>query len=776
MIRSHCRGSSGPVVQRRWRCCWQVPTFVLGLLSFTLAVWLAWHAPPVPAEEVAHLLRQARAELEKEANPTAVLRLVQQAWSLAAATPQQQAELRLLEGTSFARLAELGGTAEYPPEKAWRRARTSLEHAGQLPLPAELRPLWALQLATAMRHSGAAPQRIIDLLSPAVPHLSSAQRAQAYAVLVEQYLQQTPPDRLAAAQTLQRWLMLHHVTDPNGLRLLLAEQMLALDRFAEAKQVLSRVSATDPRARQAWDLLVRCHLALGEQRSAVEWLRRLLAAAPPAEEARLRYLLGSCLADLGDEEAAVAAWQQAASGNGPAAIAAHLKLGVTLAEREPATALRHWEHVLSTAPPLVWDQPYFTLASLRRDWEKTWHSWLSAGQFALAARLAQVSRAWLPPGVALERQGQAEQQAGRAAQRRAEDGDAESWPAARAHFRAAAAAFEEAAMLPAASPEQRLEWQWLAAENLLRAQNYPRAAVLLELCLAGKLSPRRRAEAQIGLAEALHALGAREKALRLLAEALPQAGPLSLRARYLQAMIFIDLKDYVRAEAALAAITAAAPSFPEPVEVRQARFALGYVLHWQQRFPEAAAALESAVRWHPDSLEAVEAEYWWADALLQAAVRLERAASRDARSESTREYLEQRRRQWLLGALEHFQRFLARSQERPATPEGNRLVQAARFGLGDVLLALERYDEAAQVFETLALAYDHELEGAKALRQWAVCLLGQGKRVEARTILNRLRERLAALPESAFSPPRLPRSEWERWLRDTQMVVEGSTP
>jgi tetratricopeptide (TPR) repeat protein len=627
-----------------------------------------------------------------------------------------------------------------------------------------------------MRYTGAAPQRIIDLLTPAVPQLASAQRAQAYAVLVEQYLQQTPPDRLAAAQTLQRWLMLHQVADPNGLRLLLAEQMLALDRFAEAKQVLARVSSSDPRARQAWDLLVRCHLALGEQRLAADLLRRLLAASPPPELPRLRYLLGSCLADLGEDEAAKTTWQQAASGTGPAAIAAHLKLGVALAERDPATALKHWKQVLSTAPPLIWDQPYFNLATLRRDWEKTWQAWLASGQFALAARLAQASRAWLPPGVALERQGQAEQLAGRAAQRRAEDGQADHWPTARAHFRAAAAAFEEAALLPAASPEQRLEWQWLAAENLLRAQNYPRAAVLLELCLASKLPPRRRAEAQIGLAEALHALGARDQALRLLTEALPHAGPLALRARYLQAMIYIDLKDYVRAEAALAAITTSGPSFPEPSEVRQARFALGYVLHWQQRFPEAAAALESAVRWHPDSPEAVEAEYWWADALLQAAVRLERTASRDARSESTREYLDQRRRQWLLSALEHFQRFLARSSDLSSTPERDRLLSAARFGLGDTLLALERYDEAAQVFETLALAHDYELDGAKALRQLAVCLLGQGKKAEVQTVLSRLRERLAALPDNAFAPPRWPRSEWERWLRDTRTVVEGSAP
>lgn len=776
MIGSDRCGSWGPAVQWRWRHRWQVPTFVLGLLSFLLAGRLAWQSPPTPAAEVAPLLRQARAELERDANPAAVLRLVQRAWSLASATPQQQAELRFLEGTSFARLAELGGSADCPPDKAWRRARASLEHAGQLPLPSDQRPLWALQLASALRHTGAAPQRIIDLLTPAVPQLSSARRAQAYALLVEQYLRQTPPDRWAAAQTLQRWLMLHQVADPNGLRLLLAEQLLAVDRFAEAKQVLSRVSSSDPRVHQAWDLLVRCHLALGEQRLAADLLRRLLATASPSELPRLRYLLGCCLTDLGDDEAAVAAWQQATSGSGPAVNAAHLKLGTALAERDPASALRHWEQVLSTAPPLVWDQPYFSLASLRRDWEKTWQGWIATGQFTLAARLAQSSREWLPPGVALERQGQAEQLAGRAAQRRAEDGQTDNWPKARAHFRAAAAAFEEAATLPAASLEQRQEWQWLAAENLLRAQNYPRAAVLLEQCLASKLPPRRRAEAQIGLAEALHALGAREQALRLLSEALPHAGPLALRARYLQAMIFIDLKDYVRAEAALAAITTATPSFPEPIEVRQARFALGYVLHWQQRFPEAAAALESAIRWHPDSSEAVEAEYWWADALLQAAVRLDRTTGRDARSESTREYLEQRRRQWLLSALEHFQRFLARSPDRPPTSEANRLQQAARFGLGDVLLALERYDEAAQVFETLALTHDYELDGAKALRQWAVCLLGQGKKAEAQTVLNRLRERLAALPDSTFAPPRLPRSEWERWLREAFNVAEGSGP
>lgn len=749
--------------------------FLLGVTAFVLAWLLAPRSATTPAEQVADALHRAWS-LHRAGEPAEILAAVQVAWEAGAATPDQQAEMRFLQGSAYSRLAQEGGSKELQADAAWRRARSDLEQAGQLPLPTAHRSAWALHLATALAKSGGSPARVIELLEPVVAQLGS-QRTAAYELLVEQYLKLTPPDRLAAAKALERWLMLPHVADANALRLRLAEQLLALERYPEARQVLVRVSADGPNGARAQEMLARCLLAVRDYRAAATMLRQFWPTAPASEQPRLRYLLGTCLTEVGEPDEAVAEWQAAAQAtSGPVAFAAHVRLGQLLAQRDIDAALKHWEQALATPPPLTWDQPFLSPGDLRASWESTWQAWMTAGHFAQAARLADASRAWLPPGISLERRGAAHQAAGRADVRAAESGQAQLWPQARAHFRAAAAAFEEAATLPAATPEQRDEWQWQAAENLLRAQNYPRAIVLLELCLAGKLSPRRRAEAQIGLAEALHAQGARPRALRVLAEALPHAGPLEVRARYLQALIYIEMKDYAQAETALSAITAAPTVLPEPVEVRQARFALGYVLHWQQRYSEAATALESAIRWHPNCPEALEARYWWADALLQAALQLSRSASRDAKSESARDYYEQRRRQWLLGALEHFQQFLARAGEREATPDWNQLVRAGRFGMGDALLQLERPAEAAQVFETLARAHDLELDGAKALRQLTLCLVAQQKTAQARVVLGQVRQKLAALPDNNFLPPRQSRSDWERWLRQTEALLENPAP
>lgn len=758
-----------------WRRRWQVPVFLLGVTAFTLACLLAPRPAPTPAEQVAKALQRAWA-LHREGEPALVLAAVQAGWETGAATPDQQAEMRFLQGAAYLRLAHGGGSKDLPAEDAWRRARSDLEQAGQLPLSEPHRPAWALSLATAHAKTGASPARVIEVLEPYVAQLGH-QREAAYELLVGQYLKLTPPDRLAAAKTLERWLMLPQVADANALRLQLAEQLLALERYPEARQVLVRVSSHGPDGMKAGEMLARCLLALRDYQAAATLLRRLWPAAPGPEQPRLRYLLGTCLSEVGEVEEAVAEWRAAAEGtSGPVAFAARVRLGQALASRDVELALKSWEQAFATTPPLTWDQPFLTPGELRTSWEATWQMWMTAGHFAAAARLADAARAWLPPGISLERRGAAHQAAGRAAVRAAEAGQGQLWTEARAHFRAAAAAFEEAATLPAATPEQRDEWQWQAAENLLRAQNYPRAVVLLELCLAGKLSPRRRAEALIGLAEALHAQGARPRALRVLAEALPHAGPLEVRARYLQALIYIEMKDYAQAENTLSVIASTSTLLPEPVEVRQARFALGYVLHWQQRYAEAATALESAIRWHPNSPEALEARYWWADALLQAALQLSRSASRDAKSDSAREYYEQRRRQWLQAALDHFQEFLSRAGEREWTPEWDQLVRAGRFGMGDVLFQLERPAEAAQVFETLALAHDQELDGVKALRQLTLCLIAQRKTDQARVVLAQVRQKLAALPDNHFLPPRQSRSDWERWLRQTEALVETPTP
>ncbi|HMP60260.1 MAG TPA: CDC27 family protein [Gemmatales bacterium] len=758
-----------------WYRWWQVPIFVIGLGAF-LAV-LLWPKPklPGPTELLAQRLKQAWS-LEEAGTPDQLLETLQALEPLDAATPEQHAELRFLHGLAFARRAELAEAGTDTAAAAWRRARSELEHAGQLPLPSAHRPRWAFLLAKSQIETGAAPERIAPLLESAAAGMTR-DRARALELLAEQHLRRDPPDRLAAARAWERLLMLPQVTDPNEYRYRLAEQLFLLDRLTEARQVATRIPPTAPRGPAAQRLLADCLLRERDYAAAAAVLRELVASAAAHELPRLQYQLGRCCLELRQLDEAERQWRAAAAAHegSPARFAARVRLGALLVDRDDEAALEMWSSILAEPPPAVWDQPFLMLADVLDAWETTWRSWMQRSRHSEAAQLAESARLWLPPGVALERQGQAWQAAGRAALKLAENGSPDRLADARTRFRAAAAAFEEAASLAAASESQRREWNWLAAENLLRAQNYPRAATLLEMCLAQDPPPRRRSEALIGLAEALQAQGLRARALQVLAEALPHAGPLELRARYLQALIYIELKNYVHAESALRAILTAPATLPEPAEMRQARFALGYVLYWQGRFAEAAVALESAVRWHPDHPEALDAEFWWGDALLQAALQLGRSGGRDAKSDSAREYYEQQRRNWLSSALERFQHFNARIGGQKLTPELEALVRASRFGMGDALLLLEQPGAAAQVFETLVLECGQHLDGAKALRQLALCQLALQRFNDTRATLGRLQRLLADLPEDDFAPPRQSRADWARWLDQTTAALETAS-
>lgn len=742
--------------------------FLLGVAAF-LTVWFWPKTTRKSTEQLAQENLQAALVALNQGDGPAALRAARYAWEQGGQNGNRTGDIRFALGSAYLLLA--GKTTEFDAPTASRRARAELELAQQVGVSPSLRAALLLRLAQARHQTGTEAVRIIPLLQQSA-ELKAPCAEEAYAFLVDLLLQQKPPRRAAALQVTEKWLLLPVVRQANLARLRRSELLIELEQREEARQTLARIPETAPEFPQARLFLARSFLEEQNFAKAVPlWEQALQEGRPKERLAYVRLMLGHCRAALGQRSEAEKAWQPLLEQlpRVPETLPAWLRQAeLRLEANEPNGALIAFDEALreeAGAKP----NPYVSSAQLQERLEKAWLHWRQVGNYSAAKRLLEIARTVLPAGLAEERIGLTCQEAG---QFYLTEGGKQNGAKAEAllqqaqqSFRTAGEAYAKAATAKADSPEQAELW-WKAAQNLLRGQSYARAVTVLETYLARDLPAQRKTEALIGLGEALQAMKESDRAAKLLTQVLEQPHPLEQRARYLLALAYIDQKKFAEAEAILRSIATARTLVNEPPELRQSRFAMGYVLFRQQQYAEAVSALEAALQQFPDDPQALPARFQLAEACLQAG-RLQVQHYKDAKQEAARDYYRQQRKHYYDRALKHFQQLaqdLSDRQEQSAlsTTEEN-LLRSSRFGMGDCLFQLGRVAEAVSVYESLALHHNNQPAGLTALMHLAQCNLHLQRKEEAKQVLERLQTLLKSLPDADLTSTRMTRQEWQEW-------------
>jgi tetratricopeptide (TPR) repeat protein len=307
---------------------------------------------------------------------------------------------------------------------------------------------------------------------------------------------------------------------------------------------------------------------------------------------------------------------------------------------------------------------------------------------------------------------------------------------------------------------------WLAADGFMQARLFDQAEAILELGLRGEFPPQRQSEARMALAETLLAQGKREPAARLLRQCAGQPGPQQMRAKYLLALVLIDLGEYDEAEVHLKEVVTA-PALGATADLpRLARFALVHVLFRREAFAEAADYLEKAVT-DDHQPQTIATRYWLAEAHRRAA-RQETRGIAVSEGGTAREFYLKRKQERLGKAIEQFDRVIAdlRTARQRGDLAGEELIRLreCRVGRAECLMLLGRYDEA---IADLTRFLQEEPPSVSSLT--AAMYLTQGHLAQQRLELaqesaRRGRQILDQLSNEDLASARTSRRVWQEWF------------
>lgn len=774
------RTACPPAAPPSWRRLWQVPVFVLGVAALLAAwLWPASGAQPVPLAQ--QHLQSALNLLDAGRGPEA-LEMAQAALAADGMASAQAGDIRFALGTAY--LFSAGKLRDIDSTTAYRRARADLELAQQLSVAPSLQGPLLLRLAQARRQTGANLPSVAPLLQQCAQQDPTCAE-EAYTLLVDLLQRHQPPQLNAALLATEKWLLVPVLRQPNLARLRRSELLLLLERREEARQTLQRIPEAATEFAPARLLLARSYQEEGAYSQAAElWQQALQTGQPPEALLQVRLMLGLCHASLNQRSQAEHAWQPLLEVHPrvPEALPAWLRLAeMRLAAQEINGALIAFDEALRDPKELA-SNPYLELLQVRKRIDLAWQQWRQTGHWTAAKRLMELSRTVFPAETAEERIGLTAEEAGQhyLSQAGKEVGaKAEGLiQQARFEFRNAGEAFSRAAQLKSHAQE-RTDLLWKSAQNLLRGQSYARAAVVLETYLTRELSPQRRAEALVGLGEALQAVRESEKAAQLLTQALRQPHALEQRARYLLALAYIDQKKYPEAEAVLRAVATSRNLNQEVPELAQSRFAIGHVLLLQEQYAEAVSAFEAALQQYPNDPQAMSARFRLAEACLHAG-RQQVQHYKEAKQEATRDYYRQQRRHYYDRALNYFQGLAQdlsdRHEQSSLASTEAALLRSSRFGMGDCLFQQGRAQEAASVYESLALHHNHEAAGLTALMHLTQCHLHLQHAEEARLTLDRTERLLGQLSDTDLAVTQMTRSQWTDWLTWARKAGAETTP
>ena len=485
------------------------------------------------------------------------------------------------------------------------------------------------------------------------------------------------------------------------------------------------------------------------------------------------FLIGRCLAGLGDERAALdqfARTRQLLADDAEGLAAGLEEADLLLQLGSEDEALKAYCRVAGTATqPSDYDDALIPLASFRSRILAAYEHYLKAGRFDEALQLAAHLNSLLPEGRRLELMAQVQRAWGAALLNKAAKlVPAEAQPLtaeARKHLRDAGLLYRTYAQVQFTEHDYP-EAVWNSAESFLDGHDYANAVTALHEYLKYELR-RRRPRALLNLGEAYLSLGNLEKAVEALRECIEfyPRDVASYRARLISSKAHLELGDPAKAESLLLENLEGESLTPASKEWRESLFALGMLLYDEGRQQEAIQKLSEAVARYPDYPQAIEGHYTLAQAQRQVVNKIREklsgentATSRNALSKEIARLLES-----ALAEYGHVQQMLVqRQQDSELTLLEKSLMRNCIFGQAATLLELGRFDEAVRTYSAATNRYQTEPEVLHAFVQMMHCYRRLGRETEARGSLAQAKIVLRRIrPDAEFlSTTNYSREEW----------------
>jgi tetratricopeptide (TPR) repeat protein len=766
---------------------WQVPTFLIGALAFTVAALSAPLRREATNPELDRALSRLREVLSvKRDKLDALLPVADDVLMQVTHYPHKSGEAHYLTGTLYMRITDDQPMDKAAPLRA--RALAHLEEAFSRGVAEPDQAMLQFRLGQLLYQKGEL-RRAIPLLARSIDQQPLEQRPAAYGMLVQAYLKLPRPDIDAALQVNQKQLDL--LVEEHALGqawLLRGELQLKKERRQEALKTLANIGAKAPRELRvpARLLQVRCCEEEGLWNKAIELWTELMPEAEhvPGGRARILYALGWCHVNLDqpDHKLAQRWWEEASGLDGVEAQAASLRLGelwLMGPTPDPASALKQLARALERVnTPEDYRNDLLAIAQLRECFDHALEKYRN--DLPSCQALAELYKRVALPGVAQECLARATEEMAQGLQQRAQEAEKggptkmsaalhqEAW----IEYHRAAEAYEQAA--EALADAQRPEALWRSAHCYLSAADYPKAAAVLERFLKTEQADERVAEGRLRLADAYRHLGDKNKAAESYHAciAVPNT-PFAARALYHMALLQASEKQWDDAQHTLQQILAMSIAERDTKEL--ALFRLADVLLQRKDYDKARLFLEQAIQQYP-----ANPQIWkMRDQLGECYLSLAKNLKDKLETNPAETQYRNNRRKWLKDAgdtfhqlgedLQKYAQELARQGKRlPATEMT--LYRRANVTLAIIAFELEDYHQALRQFERLALGYRKQHEGLVASQYMYFCVKSMSVLVPAeeanllwskmRAVVQETLNDIQALPETDAVFTRVPRAQW----------------
>jgi tetratricopeptide (TPR) repeat protein len=333
---------------------------------------------------------------------------------------------------------------------------------------------------------------------------------------------------------------------------------------------------------------------------------------------------------------------------------------------------------------------------------------------------------------------------------------------------------------------------WQAADAFYRAGKREETISTLEAFIASQPADTRVPEARFLLGQALQASGKYDEAIAVYDENLKVSQPPGRHAKAVEGLIPMAMcyvakgkNSYPKAEEILVSIIDGEGKVftPDSEQYHSALYALGWLCHRQEKWPQAQKVLGEAIQRSPGKLlttvdgdcavqrerfcRATRAMFLTADSYHCSARELARSAQQETKQRVRRQQEEARDEQ-LARADELFAQVISRVEQldEPRSELDETYRRNSYFSRGDCQFELKNYEQALQRYEEAVFHFQTQPAALGGLMQQYNCYVALGKPGEARVAIERARQLRKQIPDAAFEGPdaaNTPQS-WDQWF------------
>lgn len=773
--------------QPRWREVWQIPLFLLGLTCCISAWW--WSPVFWPDHQAARARYQQVLDAIDQHNLEAAKQLITELKQ--GSYPFLEHEFAYLEGNLYlAEAQQLAPITSASPlsRDAYLKAQIAFDKVLKVQLKD---PPVRLHYQMTLARLGTQPldSSLLTALEQTLEN-NRQDRVAGYLLLTQLRLKLQPSDDLGALRTLDLYINMTEKAQQYPQRLLKAEILARLERWAEIPKSLAPIppEATEYWQAVHWQALAVYHLK--------QWgeAARLWGMLPPRNltpQALLAY--GDCQQQLKNLPEAQRLWERVWREYlpTPEALLAQSRLAeLALEQQRWHDAVRSLVTLLSAKKTLIASDSQFTPARLEEQVTQLAGKLIQLRRWDDLRMLGEAAAAWSFKGKSDDWLSQAWHAL---AQSQPQDGPLPI-PSAKAYSLAAEFAWKAAQQSPK-SDKARLLWQ--SGQDALQAKSWQLAQRALGELLSLNSAEPARPLILLGLAEALQQQRQLVFAADRLREALQSPGHHEAAIRFrLAQLLFLDDR---HSEEAGKQLELAAGLVSRPDSGPEARTAChqyatylynAVIIHRNIPALRAIQACERALQVAVPHSEAAQTRYMLAELLLA-----EGRPSADLQM-NLQEPLLRRQADQLWQACKNFQiaaeELGKKEVQFTSMSQRENFIRYARFGEAECWMNLGVlkplapaevpaseicWQKAADIYESLIGHSTHRVE---TLHAYLLLSKSYGKRgqfremretlEDAREQLKKLSDEELALP-SRFTP--LKRSEWESLLVGTSLTDRG---